>query len=603
MRRGPRGGLKRRGRILAAALPGLLLAACSDSAPVMASGATVGSTEISAGMTELPAASCASGENLEGGRNYPVTLPSRVDGQPFVFQVFEPDRIDCAGKHALIVHQHGFTGSRLKNPSFSTNLETSTPVRFFTDAGYTVLSLDQIGHGDSAGASRTMDPDFEVQNSILMLDWAEAQLDYLRYRDGNLLLGSIGGSYGSLFQTMLYGYDPQRRLDAMVPEVAVYDAATVFAPNRVFSSYYLPLLNLKTVIDGTRFDPFLDQLIQDGTRRGTLSAEQMAWLSARSPSFYCENFGQGAAPGIQTPPNAALPPVDVLIAQSFPDTLTNFNEAQKLYECFRRFDGDVRLMTVQAGHQILRPVNGNLPTLTDITSLPTRSCADVDVAQATLAWFGEHLLGQAPASDTLGFEHMCYSLSGCDSVFVDAVAVGGERFAIPPTAVGNGPLGKRSVVVPLGHTAGPTVLAGVPTIDLTIEARAGLPECTEADCEPVVFVSVLANPPRRLRDVISDQVTPIRGFGRHRIELAGLAGRLPAGSQLQLRFSPTSLDFPLSASRNAGLRELTVSGEVALPLLGDLPNRQTGRGTLLGFGQVLELPGSCRIRTAPRTRW
>jgi len=598
MSRGSSGAVKRRGHILAAVLPGLLLAACSDSASVTASGAAVGASDVPAGRAELPAASCARGNNLAGGRIYAVTLPSRVDGQPFVLQVFEPDRIDCDGKHALIVHQHGFTGSRLKDPNVSTNLETSTPVRFLTAEGYTVLSLDQIGHGDSAGASRTMDPDFEVQNSILMLDWAEAQLDYLRYRDGNLLVGSIGGSYGSLFQTMLYGYDPQRRLDAMVPEVAVYDAASVFAPEGVFSSFYLPLLNQKADFDGTRFAPFLDQLIQDGTRSGTLSAEQMAWLSARSPSFYCENPGRGAAPGIQTPPNTALPPVDVLIAQSFPDTLTNFNEAHKLHDCFRRFGGDVRLMTVQAGHQILRSINGNLPTLADITSLPTRSCADVDLAQATLAWFGEHLLGRAPATDSLGFEHMCYSIAECDSVFVDAVTIGGEPFVIPRTVVGNGPLGNPDVVVPLGRTAGPTVLAGVPTIDLTIEAPTGLPECSEAACEPVVFVSVLADSPDGLPDVISDQVTPIRGFGRHRIELAGLAGRLPGDSELQLRFSPTSQDFPLSAS-NAGLRELTVSGDVALPLLGDLPNRQTVRGTLLGFGQVLELPGNCQPSPEP----
>src|SRR5690606_18999704 len=123
----------------------------------------------------LPAASCGAGTDLEGGRSYRVEMPSRVDGAAIVFQVFEPRTFDCLAKHPLILEGHGFAGSRqtVAGSGFS------GPVAQLVEAGYAVISIDQRGHGESGGTVRVMTPDFEGQDLIQIVDWAEAHLDYL----------------------------------------------------------------------------------------------------------------------------------------------------------------------------------------------------------------------------------------------------------------------------------------------------------------------------------------------------------------------------------------------------------------------------------------
>ena len=76
-----------------------------------------------------------------------------------------------------------------------------------------------------------MDPDYEGKNVLAVLDWAEAKLDWLKYAPSgndphNLVLGSIGGSYGGMYQYMLHNIDPKHRLDAMVAWVAPNDLTT-----------------------------------------------------------------------------------------------------------------------------------------------------------------------------------------------------------------------------------------------------------------------------------------------------------------------------------------------------------------------------------------
>ncbi|MBD3640361.1 MAG: peptidase S15, partial [Marinobacter sp.] len=164
-------------------------------------------------IAEQVAASCSEGTDLTGGRSYRVQMPSRVDGAAVVFQVFEPTQFDCQTRHPLILQGHGFSGSR----STEAGSDPLAPIEPLIDAGYTVISIDQRGHGESGGTIRVMDPDLEGQDLVQIVDWAEANLDYLKYERDNLLLGGIGGSYGGGFQYLLYNVDPDQRMDAMVP--------------------------------------------------------------------------------------------------------------------------------------------------------------------------------------------------------------------------------------------------------------------------------------------------------------------------------------------------------------------------------------------------
>src|SRR6202008_360633 len=122
----------------------------------------------------------------------------------------------------LILGDHGSGGSRVPAATRPAAGDAGTLGRLL-DAGYGVISIDQRGHGDSGGQIRILDPDFEGKDLIQGLDWAEANLDWLAYRDQNLLLGAIGGSYGGGYQHTIYMHDPKHRLDAIAPEITWHD--------------------------------------------------------------------------------------------------------------------------------------------------------------------------------------------------------------------------------------------------------------------------------------------------------------------------------------------------------------------------------------------
>jgi len=150
--------------------------------------------------------SCDDDTSREGGRSYPVMLTS-ASGETIAFQVLEPmGGIDCKQGHPLVLHGHGFGGSR-----------STEGFENYREAGFAVISIDQRGFGESTGTVRVMDPEFEGHDLIQILGWAEENLDYLQYRqepdlprelNPNLVAGAIGGSYGGGFQLLLHGQDP-----------------------------------------------------------------------------------------------------------------------------------------------------------------------------------------------------------------------------------------------------------------------------------------------------------------------------------------------------------------------------------------------------------
>ncbi len=156
------------------------------------------------------------------GRSTDVILSSNVDGVDVAFTVHEPTTFVPGAKYPLILEGHGYGGSRISAAERPATGNTGTMGRLL-DAGYGVISVDQRGHGQSGGTIRILEPEHEGQDLLQILDWAEAQLPWLAYRDGNLLLGAIGGSYGGGYQHLIYAIDPEHRLDAIAPEITWHD--------------------------------------------------------------------------------------------------------------------------------------------------------------------------------------------------------------------------------------------------------------------------------------------------------------------------------------------------------------------------------------------
>lgn len=568
---------------------------------------------------DVPAASCRTGTQLAGGRSYQVVIPSRVDGEPISFQVFEPDRMDCDRGHALILEGHGYSGSRQTQKGEDAAIAQSTGLANLTRAGFAVISIDQRGSGDSGGTVRVMDPDFEGQDLIAIVDWAEQHLDYLRYRDGNLLLGGIGSSYGGGYQMLLLAIDPSRRLDAIVPEITWHDLRYSLAPNGVVKSYWaLALAGLGDVNTQGSQDPFIRGTLLEGAVTGVFPEPALPFFNYHSPSYFCDNplglrVGDGADVSgytlgalvsnlpvtagsfrIGTPSRRALPRVDALIFQSTRDDLFNLNEAWQNYQCLQRAGGDVRLLTYEFGHGALAPDLGLVQQGVQAADVPLgRSCGPVDASQAAVAWFRDKLLGEGSADALIrSGRNLCLSLRQGEAVQVPTLTVGGTTFpvALPgglPVPVTLGQL--LPTIVPLTTISQPSeVVAGIPRLRVTVgrgnEALDGLcqspvePLLRLGSCDSTVFVGLgvlpLAANGTRLPlvpELLDEQVVPLRGFGRFEVDMVGVAERLVAGDQLVLMVYGNQQGFVATASRDPSSLVVTVSGEVSVPLLGDLP--------------------------------
>ena len=609
-------------------LPAAILAACT-----VLTGCGSGSESSSVGSSQprargdlpmgtaegITPASCSTGK-AEGGQVYRVEIPSRVDGESIVFQVFEPDTLNCGEKHALILEGHGYAGSRQTDKSGGQSpLSFGAPVGELTKAGYAVVSIDQRGHGESGGTIRVMDPAFEGQDLVAIVDWAEQHLDFLKYRDGNLVLGAIGGSYGGGYQMLLWETDPSHRLDAMVPEITWNDLPYSLNPGNVVKSYWaLFLAGAGDAQTRGRQDPFIRATLLDGVATGKFPADALPQFGAHSPAYFC---GQGysdmkglSADGstftlaqltsnvpqtsgvfaVTRSPLKSFQKVDALLFQGMRDHLFNFNEAYHNSQCLQRGGGDVRLLSYETGHGALSPDVGLVSQAVQIQGLPlSRNCGAVDATAATLAWFNEKLLGKGNADSAIpSGKNVCLSLTQKDAVAVPRVTVGGTELpvALPgglPVPVVLAQL--APTIVPLTSVAeGTNVLAGIPHLKVKVSRGAAELDalCQEAQepllrlgsCDSTVFVGlglITASASGKipvLPELIDNQVMPLRGFGDFDVDMVGVGERIHAGDQLVLLVYGNSPTFVVTSSRDLSTAIVTLSGTVQLPLLGDLPS-------------------------------
>ncbi|SFM11232.1 alpha/beta hydrolase family protein [Marinobacter zhejiangensis] len=575
-------------------------------------------------LAALEPASCGQQQLPDGGQHYRVEMPSRVDGAAIVFEVFEPVQIDCQNKHPLILQGHGFSGSR----STEAGNDPLSPIQPLLDAGYAVISIDQRGHGESGGTVRVMDPDYAGEDLVQIVDWAEANLDFLKYRQNNLLLGAVGGSYGGGFQYLLYNVDPDQRMDAMVPQITWHDLTYSLNPGDTTKNYWLLFLSLMgDAGSGGSMDPLLRSSILDGLLQNRFPEPMLDFVHYHSPSYFFDNERElevldsgntqsylldpitGQIPltadgrYIIKTPRTNQYPVDVLMFQGMRDSLFPFNEAYENYLSMKDAGGDVRLLTYPFGHHYLAPSAGLIQeTLENLgfygSVLPEfpeqglgglANCGSINVNAATVAWFNEKLLGQGNADDVItSGQQICYTLAPGDSVTAPDVTVGGESFDITtpvlgtpvPVLLGANPI---PVMVPLTSVTEDGVIAGIPTATLTMGT--GVAELDalcldESDpilhlgtCDAMMFVGVgIIRNGFAVPELIDEQVMPVRGFGEHNVELVGIAERLSAGDQLVLMLYGQHPTFVGAFSRDLTSWLVQVSGQVSLPLLS--PNGQ-----------------------------
>lgn len=444
------------------------LAACGSSSP-----ATSVTGAVSGSSAQVPVTAS------RDGKIYRQAITVAATGDTQVFQVFEPTHLVKGQTYPLVLQGHGYGGSR------ETTAPDGSMIARLRDAGYYVISIDERGFGESSGTVRVMDPEYEGQDLVAILDWAEKLEGLRRHDGGRMVVGSYGGSYGGMYQFLLAGADPKHRLRVIAPDITPHDLTYALNEGNVVKSGWglalvgggeLPLLSLAggdpTAIaaalpglltrlgagEPTRQDSTIFETLVMAGLTNSFSATGLNFFKYHSADYFCD----GQQPGPQTfilptsvpdqlnVPPTAYPKIDALITQGMPDTLFNFNNGYANYQCLKKMGGDVRLMSHQSGH--ILPVALSTVPIPPGSDLQTAlapfyaalnppefqgaggatACGNINVEDADFAWFQEKLQGIAGAADkviTTGTD-ICMSLADKDAIQVHDVKHGGQSFDI-----------------------------------------------------------------------------------------------------------------------------------------------------------------------------
>lgn len=564
-------------------------------------------------ISSLPPPKVAVTETRAGGDQH-VVLPSNVDGVDVSFQMFEPDNLVAGQTYPLVLEGHGYGGMR--------QTERAGFIARLTAAGYYVISIDERGFGASGGTVRVMSPDQEGQDLVQILDWAEDLPGLRRRVNGEMYVGSYGGSYGGMYQLLLAGTDPKQRLRVLAPDITPHDLVYALNPHSVIKSGWIAALvgvgeasGLTSLAEGvmpmgTNQDTATIETLVQGAVTNLIPQAGINYFTYHSVKYFCE--GQPAGPQdfmFATPDPLAVPPrpfpaLDVLVTQGTRDGLFNFNDGFNNYNCLKARGGDVRFLSHESGHILpvslssipgaeegLDPFYAALTAPNFEDAAGPRNCGSLVLNDVQFAWFEEKLQFKTGAIDAalpIG-KSPCLSLATDDAITVPEIKVGGTPFTfaldtpqfsgalgIGGALLGTGAREQLMADIPLTTIpAGGGVIAGVPTLEIELTGLSGMEmgECPApiaiGACDPILFLAIGHRKAGTTRyDQMDDQITPVRGFGKHTLRMNGVGERLAEGDELALLVYSFHAQFPITWSRDVLVPALTVQGSIALPLLG-----------------------------------
>ncbi|MES2423461.1 MAG: alpha/beta fold hydrolase [Pseudomonadota bacterium] len=380
-----------------------------------------------------------------------------------------------------------------------------------------------------------------------------------------------------------------------------------------------PMLAVQTLVarasrgEPTRADTTIIETMGISSLTGFMTETDVNALKYHSVSYFCDGLPAkqqtftlpgavpDAFPALVAP--KPFPKLDALITIGMSDTLFNFNNGYNNHQCLKRGGGDVRLLTHQSGHILpvsLATVPGaaGLDPLYAAINPPefqgpggTTACGSIKMQDAVFAWMEEKLQGKTNAIKnvvTTG-KDFCMSIADGDAVQLRDIPRGGASFKVSqatpqfsgPAGVAGSLLGSAVreqllSVQPL-YTAGEdnTVVAGIPTttLDLTaLQPALQMASCPTpvplGGCDPRFFIGIgkkLAG--ASTWTLVNGNLTPLRGFGPHAVDLAGISTRLKEGDQLGLLIYAFHAQYATTFSKDLFAPAAFFNGAVQLPIL------------------------------------
>lgn len=451
-----------------------------------------------------------------------ITLTSEI-GHEIPVTVFKPAVASAETPVPVLVHSHGFTGSRW----------TGSQAAPYVAAGFGVFSFDERGHGEARDDSTVtfMHPDAEVRDVIAVLDHIDSLDWVLRELDDptDSVIGTMGGSYGGAFQLMTSIFDD--RIDAMVPDITWHNIVEALAPNGAIKSGWVDLFYAAgngfyagSEVAGAFGDNYRADWESQAGKGVVFNNDFHAGFAWATGSNELPAGQGGVVPDLVTLFQEASPQfhtdgldVPTLLMQGMSDTLFPLNQAVQNWERLTANGAPVALYTHLEGHIApgIQGAGGGFP------------CGTVE--DLTIQWHQQWLLdlpvGLEPST--------CMSLE-------DGSTVTGDGWPLPGTEDVSYDVGGPW---PMAQAVGGTT---IPLYTLTAESDmtiAGIPRLTGTLTSPgpdtiLYFSFKTMNTDGALEHIVNDQVQPLRikgpntGATAFDLDLGGIGIQLAEGDTM-----------------------------------------------------------------------
>ncbi len=491
--------------LAAAALATATLAALSSS-PATAS---VGPTVIDGCLTSVPD-------------------PGTTEEVRICYSLFRPAGASRTSKVPLLLHSHGWGGSRTTDPA---------QLSEYLDAGYGVLSFDQRGWGESGGYAYVENPRVEGHDVRAVVDLV-ARLAWVRKdAPGDPRMGAVGGSYGGGYQ-FLAAFEELRVggrpiLDALAPEITWNDLQDSLAPDGVVRTEWAAALAAASVPDDAVPPKVYKALVEaaatgrwpDGGTPGTENL--VAFFKRNGPKWHVR---QGR--------RLDLP---VLLGQGTTDSL--FNLQQGLTSWRTALTDHARRNSIFVGYNGGHVLPALLPRGVEVDSDPcSRVLGGGSFRRLAVRFFDETLQGRDTGLRGWGKVHLATPGDRCTSVSSVApdrsVAIG----RVATTTGAGAPVASEVAEGPLRIAGSSHLTADVTTLTPDSRAFYGLAVGTSPADARLVQNNVMP----------LNEEAPVAGV-RRRVELPAVAVDVPRGQSLFLVASAVSDTFAGMGSRTPGV--------------------------------------------------
>ncbi len=464
-----------------------------------------------------------------------TAVPSKAaDGLPIHISIFKPDGASELDKAPVILHSHGWAGSRSSSEDAFSN---------WLDEGFAVVSIDQRGHGDTGDIAHTQDPDLEGQDIIAVIDHIATLPWIAKDVDGSgeeitddPVMGAIGGSYGGGYQLITALTEIRdrghTRFNALAPQITWNNLSQSLGPQDVPRTLWNALLY---GVGATFLPQHVHESFLLGNATGTFPNGEIPGTYDLKDRFYRNSPAWFAD-------NEMFLDIPVLFGQGTSDNLFPLNEAYHNFE---------EVLTPEARAQsLLVGYNGGHVLPAVVPAGGETSSGDAcsgGFTELTMDFFSTAFAGGDTAA-LLPTQYGITTVGGTclqvDSFDADTELPVGDGVVVSPAGLG------APVAYPIAE--GPITVAGIPVLrgkatSLGVDARAYF--ALSVGTSPLDAEILQGNTmPLRQRFPVVDEPTSL--------ELAGVAVEVPAGQTLYLTVSAVA-DMFVGTNRYPGTIVLT----------------------------------------------